>query len=125
MAEATEDRHRKVLVSPQTTEDKGMNGYAFVSGLTTKYRFGEPTSLRASVIRFLKDAVVVTRTHEEYTDLDGKRKKRVIKKSVARYRVTELGKNFKLGEEFEGIVDTEGNFLGNKEGDQNHPEANL
>lgn len=120
MAKATEDKHRKVLVSPQTDEDKGMDGYAYVDGITVKYRFGQPTSLRASIIDFLRECKVVTRIHEEYTDLDKKRKVRVIKKEVPRYKVFELGKDFDLGPEFEGILPKEGE---NK--DTNSPEADV
>ena len=104
MATATEDKHRKVLVTPQTKEDEGMDGYAYVNGLTVKYRFGEPTSLRASIIDFLKDAKVVTRTHEEFIDVDKKRKKRVVKREVPRYKVFELGKDFQLGEDFQNVT---------------------
>jgi len=100
--ERAEDKHRKVLVSPQTEEDKGMDGYAYVNGVTTKYRFGEPTSLRESTIDFLKNVKVVTRVHEEYVDIDKKRKKRVIRKEVNRYKVFELGKDYNLGKEFDG-----------------------
>ena len=96
------DKHRKVLVSPQTDEDQGMDGYAYVNGLTVKYRFGEPTSLRASIIAFLKTVKVVKRVHETYTDFDKKRKVRVVKKEVNRYKVFELGKDFQLGDEFTG-----------------------
>lgn len=100
----TEDKHRKVIVTPKTTEDEGLNGYAYVNGVTVKYRFGEPTSLRGSIIDFLRSLVVVTRVHEEYVDLDKKRKKRVVRKEVPRYGVFELGKDFKLGEEFNGMI---------------------
>lgn len=115
---ATEDKHRKVLVSPQTEEDKGMDGYAYVNGITVKFRFGEPTSLRASIISFLKDVDVVSRVHEEFTDIDKKRKKRVVRKSVKRYKVFELGKDFKLGAEFDGL-------LPDDDKDTNHPESKL
>lgn len=98
----TENKHRKVIVSPQTDEDKGMDGYAYVSGTTVKFRFGQPTSLRGNIIDFLRDVKVASRVHEEYTDLDKKRKVRVVKKEVSRYKVFELGKDFKLGEDFEG-----------------------
>lgn len=124
MAKATEDKHRKVLVSPQTDEDKGMDGYAYVNGITVKYRFGEPTSLRTSVIKFLEGIEVVTRVHEEYTDIDKKRKKRVVRKAVPRYKVFELGKDYQLGPEFDGYdldsVDTEGLSK-----DKNSKEADL
>ena len=121
MATAT-DKHRKVLVSPQTIEDEGMVGYTYINGITTKYRFGEPTSLRQSSIDFLIDAKVVTRVHEEYTDTDKKRKKRVIKKEVPRYKVFELGKDYKLGEEFDGLVD-ESEYFENDDTGKNSPEA--
>lgn len=121
--EEANNKHRKVLVSPQTTEDEGMNGYAYVDGVTVKYRFGEPTSLRGNIIDFLKEVKVVTRVHEEYTDIDKKRKKRVVKKEVDRYKVFELGKDFKLGPEFAGLVDEE--ELSDQDKDINHIEATI
>lgn len=101
MATATEDKHRKVLVTPQTKEDEGLDGYAYVNGVTVKYRFGEPTSLRASIIDFIKDIKVVTRMPEEFIDYDKKKKVRIVKREVKRYKVFELGKDYQLGPEFD------------------------
>lgn len=113
-----EDKHRKVIVSPQTEEDKGMDGYAYVGGITVKYRFGQPTSLRGSIIDFLKDVKVVSREPEEYIDYDKKRKVRIVKKEVDRYKVFELGKDYKLGEEFD-------DFDFDEEEDINSEEAKI
>lgn len=116
-----EDKHRKVLVSPQTDEDKGMVGYAYVNGVTVKFRFGEPTSLRASHIEFLKKVEVVKREHEDYLDpVDKKRKNRVVRRAKLRYKVFELGKDFKLDESVEKIVQQ---IEGNE--DINSPEADI